>query len=347
MYDEAAGDAGSHRTSAAGASWPNSAAMRACAVPIASSTHMARRNSWPSGTVTLNPLIGSERLPAVTACSAYVALRASAILEWGASASKTMRRSTGESGSVGSSVSRLMPKNPVLSVAVQAPRGSDGSARLSRSVSVRLSSPTSYMQAETPGWPRTMPSLPRADSVPYTYDDMVGSGSAGEEEAPAAAEAPLAEDAAAAAAAATAARYAAAASSRYEFGAYGTFSASQADTSVPCGSAFARCVPRRSGAGSKSGEETGRRCACAISGAAPAAAAGSPAAPSSTVEKWTAAPLASSTAEAPMWCRSPPIPDKWTSTKLRGGAGASAILIAISSVRVTPAPPDGGSAFLA
>ena len=163
----------------------------------------------------MSPVIGSERFPNVAACSSYVPLRASAIREWDASAPKTMRRSTGERGSVGSSVSTLMSKNPVPLVDVQAPRGSDGSARLSKRVSVRLSSPTSYMHAETPAWPRTAPSLPRADSVPYTYDDMVGNGNAGGgAEAPDALEAAPAGPRGADAPAAASARYAAATSSR-------------------------------------------------------------------------------------------------------------------------------------
>ena len=164
----------------------------------------------------MSPVIGPERSPTVAACISYVPLRASAILEWGASAPKTMRRSTGESGSVGSSVSTLMSKKPVPFVDVQAPRRSDGSERLSRRVSVRLSSPTSYMHAETPACPRTTPSLPRADSAPYTYDDMVGNGNEGcGVDAPAAAPAaapvaPCGEEGSATADA----RYAAATSSR-------------------------------------------------------------------------------------------------------------------------------------
>ena len=66
-YDEAAGEEGSHRASALGAAWPNSAASRPCAPATASAIHMARRNSWPSGTVTLNPATGLDRLPTVAA----------------------------------------------------------------------------------------------------------------------------------------------------------------------------------------------------------------------------------------------------------------------------------------
>ena len=157
LYDEPSGRAGSHRTSAFGAAWPNSEPRRACPAAIASPTHMARRNLWPSGTVTLNPRTASERFPTVVPCSSYVRLPASATLYRGPSAANTIRRSTSERGSVGSSVSTLMSKKPVPSVAVQAPRGSAGSARLSRSVSVRLSSPTSYMQTEAPGWTPRVP----------------------------------------------------------------------------------------------------------------------------------------------------------------------------------------------
>ena len=199
-YDEAAGEEGSHRTSALGAAWPNSAASRPCASATASAIHIARRNSWPSGTVTLKPATGLDRLAAVAACSSYVRFAASATLARGPSALSTMRRSTLVSGSDGSSVSMLIPKNPDASVGAQAPRGSDGPPRFTRGASVRLSSATSYMQASAPGWPLRMPSAPRECSVPYTYDDSGANGGAGacRAEAPEAPEAPEAWPAASA-----------------------------------------------------------------------------------------------------------------------------------------------------
>ena len=161
LYDEPAGEEGSHRASALGAAWPNSDASRPCAWATESAIHMARRNSWPSGTVTLKPLTASDRLPTVAACSSYVRSAASDTLARGPSALNTMRRSTFESGSDGSSVSMLIPKNPSASVAAQAPRGSDGSPKFTSGASVRLSPPTSYMQASAPGWPPSIPPASR------------------------------------------------------------------------------------------------------------------------------------------------------------------------------------------